>query len=83
MDDLLFTLFSGQYDPTPPLDRRQEELLNRRRPYDQAIHQAFGLKFIDAYHQLWGEQQEYMAWLAFQAGVRLGGRLALEALRPA
>ena len=83
MNDLLFTLFSGQYDPTPRLDERQQQLLDLRRPYDQAIHRAFGLRFVDEYHQLIGEQSDYTEWLSFQEGFRLGMRLMLEALRPA
>ena len=82
MDDLLFTLFSGRYDPTPPLDERQREILARRQPYDRAIHQTFGLSFVDEYHGLVGELSEYTAWLSFQAGFRLGAELMLEVLRP-
>ena len=81
-DDLLFTLFSGQYNPTPPLDKRQRELLDRQHPYDQAIHRTFGLRFVDEYHQLIGEQWDHTNWLSFQEGFRLGVGRMLEVLKP-
>ena len=81
-DSLLDDLFDNNYNPTPPLDEMQRKILAAQAPYEDAVQEAFGLKFIDEYELLARRLSEWRSRLYFREGFRLGSRLMREALRP-
>lgn len=80
MDDVLYQIFYGTYDPTPkvaaPDQAMPEDLLKLYRQMERTL----GLEFVDRWDSLQGKREEWSGFQYYRAGFRLGVRLMLEAL---
>ena len=80
MDDVLYQIFYGTYDPTPkaaaPDQAMPEDLLKLYRQMERTL----GLEFVDRWDSLQGKREEGSGFQYYRAGFRLGARLMLEAL---
>lgn len=83
MDDILYALWNGDYDPTPERDREDKALSDQSAQFGSAVKEAFGLDFMDRWGEIEGEQADRRAFQHYREGFRLGVRLVLEAIRPA
>ena len=80
MDDVLYQIFCGTYDPTPkaaaPDQAMPEDLLKLYRQMERTL----GLEFVDRWDSLQGKREEWSGFQYYRAAFRLGARLMLEAL---
>lgn len=80
MEDILYTLFSGEYDITPKRDKKQQELCDRIFAETDQIRAVFGAEFLDRLCDLESERAERRNFQYYRSGFLLGARLMLEAL---
>lgn len=81
MEDILYQLFSGDYDITPKQGEKQQELRRRIFAELDRMEAAFGPDYLD---RLFDLNSQWNAWKDFEyyrSGFALGVRLMLEALR--
>ena len=81
MEDILYQLFSGDYDITPKQGEKQQELRRRIFAELDRVEAAFGSDYLD---RLFDLDSQWNAWKDFEyyrSGFALGVRLMLEALR--
>lgn len=80
MEDILYQLFSGEYDITPERDKKQQELRAQIFSELDRVEAAFGTEFLDRLLDLDGEraQQEYYQY--YRSGFLTGARLILEVM---
>ena len=80
MDDVLYQIFYGTYDPTPkaaaPDQAMPEDLLKLYRQMERTL----GLEFVDRWDSLQGKREEWSGFQYYRAVFRLGARLMQEAL---
>lgn len=80
---LLQKLFLGNYEAVSPmLSPSQQKAVRAMEPYCQKIQEIFGREFLDQFFDLQSEIDGEEAFLAFRQGIRLGGQIVLEAVRP-
>ena len=80
MEDILYQIFSGEYDTTPTWNKKQRELRGQLFTELDKVEAVFGQKFLDGLFDLdgaWAEQQYFQY---YRSGFILGARLMLEAL---
>ncbi len=80
MKDILYTLFSGEYDITPKRGKRQQELCDQRYAELEKVQAAFGAEFLEHLFDLESEQAVQENYQYYRSGFLLGTRLMLEAL---
>ncbi len=80
MENILYQLFSGEYDITPKRDKKQQELYDQIFSETDKIEAAFGEAFLDRLCELEGEREERRNFQYYRSGFLLGARLILEAL---
>lgn len=80
MEDILYQLFSGDYDITPKRDKAQQELYDRIFAETDKIQAVLGEEFLDRLFELDGEREERRNFQYYRSGFLLGVRLMLEAL---
>lgn len=81
MEDILYQLFSGDYDITPKQGEKQQELRRRIFAELDRVEAAFGSDYLD---RLFDLDSQWNAWKDFEyyrSGFALGVRLMLEVLR--
>ena len=81
MEDILYQLFSGDYDITPKQGEKQQELRRRIFAELDRVEAAFGSDYLD---RLFDLNSQWNAWKDFEyyrSGFALGVRLMLEVLR--
>ena len=81
MEDILYQLFSGDYDVTPKQGEKQQELRRRIFAELDRVEAAFGSDYLD---RLFDLNSQWNAWKDFEyyrSGFALGVRLMLEVLR--
>ncbi|USF27339.1 hypothetical protein N510_002285 [Firmicutes bacterium ASF500] len=82
MKNILYQLFSGDYDITPERDEKQQELSEAALVELEKIAAVFGVEFVDHLCDLNGEREEWQNFQYYRSGFLLGVRLMLEALGP-
>ena len=80
MDNIFYTLYSGQYDPTYQCSPRYYELMEQLDPICELIHHTFGLKFIDRFTLLFAELAYEQELDGYRQGVLFGTKLMWEVL---
>lgn len=80
MEDILYQLFSGEYDITPERDKKQQELSKAILAELDKAAAVFGAEFADRLCELQGEQEERRNFQYYRSGFALGIGLMLEAL---
>ena len=81
MENILYQLFSGDYDITPKQGEKQQELRRRIFAELDRMEAAFGPDYLD---RLFDLNSQWNAWKDFEyyrSGFALGVRLMLEVLR--
>ena len=80
MGNILYQLFSGEYDITPKRDKKQQELCDKRYTELEKVQAAFGIDFMDHLFNLEAEYEELQNFQYFRSGFLLGARLMLEVM---
>ena len=80
MENILYQLFSGDYDITPRRDKKQQELCDRIFAELDRVEAAFGEDYLDRLYNLDGELRQQQNFHYFRSGFLLGVRLMLEPL---
>lgn len=80
MENILYQLFSGDYDITPKRDKKQQELCAQISAEIEKIEAVFGEEFLDRLLDLDGERAELQHFQYYRSGFLLGARLMLEVL---
>ena len=78
MNNIISTLYSGQYDPTYQCSPRYHELMEQLDPMCELIHHTFGLQFIDRFTLLFSELAYEQGLDGYRQGVLFGTKLMLE-----
>lgn len=80
MENILYQLFSGEYDITPKRDKKQQELYDQIFAETDKIEAVFGEAFLDRLLALDGERAARQNYQYYRSGFALGICLMLEAL---
>ena len=80
MENILYQLFSGDYDITPKQDKKQQELRSQIFKELDRVEEAFGTDYLDHLFALDGELNNWKTFQYYRSGFLLGARLILEAL---
>lgn len=80
MEDILYQLFSGEYDITPERDKKQQELRAQIFSELDRVEAAFGTEFLDRLLDLDGERAQREHYQYYRSGFLLGARLMLEVI---
>ena len=80
MENILYQLFSGDYDITPKRDKKQQELYDQIFAEVDKIKAALGPAFLDRLCDLEGERAARQNYQYYRSGFALGVCLRLEAL---
>ena len=80
MENILYQLFSGEYDITPKRDKKQQELCDQIFAELDKAEAAFGADYLDHLFALDGELNHWKTFQYYRSGFLLGARLMLEAL---
>ena len=80
MGNILYELFSGDYDITPKQDKKQQELSEAALVELEKIAAVFGVEFVDRLCELEGEREDWRSYQYYRSGFLLGARLMLEVL---
>lgn len=80
MENILYQLFSGDYDITPKRSKKQQELCDQIFAELDKVEAAFGDEFLDRLLELIGERMNLENFQYYRSGLVLGVRLMLEAL---
>lgn len=80
MENILYQLFSGEYDITPKRSKKQQELCDQIFAELDKIEAVFGETFLDRLFELDGERAAQRNYQYYRSGFLLGARLMLEAL---
>ena len=59
MGNILYELFSGDYDITPKQDKKQQELSEAALVELEKIAAVFGVEFVDRLCELEGEREDW------------------------
>lgn len=80
MENILYQLFSGEYDITPKRDKKQQELCDQIFAELDKVEAVLGDKFLDRLFDLKAEEGELRNYQYYRSGFVLGARLMLELL---
>ena len=80
MEDILYQLFSGDYDITLKPDKKQQELSKASLAELDKIAAVLGSEFVDNLCELEGDQADWRNYQYYRSGFLLGARLMLEVL---
>lgn len=80
MEDILYQLFSGEYDITPKRSKKQQELCDQIFAELNKVKAVFGDEFLDRLLDLSGERMNLENLQYYRSGLILGISLMLEAL---
>lgn len=80
MDNILFELFTGEYDPTPEWDEERRRLGRGILAQLDRVAEVLGVEMAEHLSLLEGERADWRSFRYYQAGFRLGVRLMLEGL---
>lgn len=83
MKNLLYEIYSGEYDFTPKRDKKQQELEEELYTRWDQVERMFGDGFTDRLLELEGEREDRRSFQYYRAGFCLGVRLMLEGLTSA
>ena len=83
MDDLLYEIFLGDYDPTPRTSGLSPEEGEELQAIYQKLQEALGVEEMDRWFGLEADRAQRIEYQYFRAGFRLGARLTQEGLTPA
>lgn len=81
MEDILYQLFSGDYDVTPKQGEKQQELRRRIFAELDRVEAAFGSDYLDRLFDLDSQWNAWKDFAYYRSGFALGVRLMLEVLR--
>lgn len=81
MEDILYQLFSNDYDITPKRDKTQQELYDRLFAELDKVQAVFGDAFLDRLLELDEEREDRKSYQYYRSGFLLGARLMLEVFR--
>lgn len=79
MENILYQLFSGEYDITPKRSKKQQELCDQIFAELDKVKAVFGDEFLDRLLELIGERMDLKSFQYYRSGLVLGVRLMLEA----
>ena len=83
MEDILYQIFQGNYDPTPQTSglspKEGEDLL----AISQKLQKVLGEEEMERWFELEAGRAQRIEYQYFRAGLRLGVRLTEERLTPA
>lgn len=80
MEDILFQLFSGEYDIAPKQSKQQQALCDQIFAELDRAEAAFGEEYLNRLYDLDGELRQQQNFHYFRSGLVLGVRLMAEAL---
>ena len=80
MNDLLYELYMGNYDPTPDCGQEQAKVQKELFQVYKQIEACFDYRFVDHMSELRNQLEERTEYEYYCAGIRLGVRLMLAAL---
>ena len=83
MDDLLYEIFLGDYNPTPRTSGLSPEEGEELRAIYQKMQRVLGVEGMDRWFGLEADRAQRIEYQYFRAGFRLGARLTQERLTPA
>ena len=83
MDDLLYEIFLGDFDPTPRTSGLSPEEGEELQAIYQKMKQVLGVEGMDRWFGLEADRAQRIEYQYFRAGFRLGARLTQERLTPA
>ena len=83
MDDLLYEIFLGDYDPTPRTSGLSPEEGEELQAIYQKLQEALGVEEMARWFELESDRAQRIEYQYFRAGFRLGARLTQERLTPA
>ena len=83
MEDILYQIFLGDYDPTPRTSGLSPEEGEELQAIYQKMQQALGVEGMDRWFGLEADRAQRIEYQYFRAGFRLGARLTQERLTPA
>ena len=83
MDDLLYEIFLGDYNPTPRTSGLSPEEGEEPRAIYQKMQRVLGVEGMDRWFGLEADRAQRIEYQYFRAGFRLGARLTQERLTPA
>ena len=83
MDDILYQLFLGDYDPTPRTSGLSPEEGEELQAIYQKMQRVLGGEGMDRWFGLEADRAQRIEYQYFRAGFRLGARLTQERLTPA
>ena len=83
MEDILYQIFLGDYDPTPRTSGLSPEEGEELQAIYQKLQEALGVEEMDRWFGLEADRAQRIEYQYFRAGFRLGARLTQEGLTPA
>ena len=83
MEDILYQIFLGEYDPTPRTSGLSPEEGEELQAIYQKLQEALGVEEMDRWFGLEADRAQRIEYQYFRAGFRLGARLTQEGLTPA
>ena len=83
MDDLLYEIFLGDYDPTPRTSGLSPEEGEELQAIYQKMQRVLGVEEMDRRFGVEADRAQRIEYQYFRAGFCLGARLTQERLTPA
>ena len=83
MDDLLYEIVLGDYDPTPRTSGLSPEEGEELQAIYQKMQRVLGVEGMDWWFGLEADRAQRIEYQYFRASFRLGARLTQERLTPA
>lgn len=80
MENILYQLFSGDYDITPKRDKKQQELCSQVSDEMEKVQAVFGIDFMNHLFDLEAEEGVQENYQYYRSGFLTGARLMLEVM---
>jgi len=80
MEDILYQLFSGDYDITPERSKKQQKLCSQISAEMEKVQAVFGIDFVNHLFDLKEDDDVLQNYQYFRSGFLTGAGLMLEAL---
>lgn len=78
MLNLLYKIYTDNYDVTPKRGKKQQELYEKLYAEWDKVQQMFGDEFVNHIFNIQGELEDWQSFYYYRQGFRLGAQLMME-----
>ena len=78
MLNLLYKIYTDNYDVTPKRGKKQQELYEKLYAEWDKVQQMFGDEFINSIFNIQGKLEDWQSFYYYRQGFRLGAQLMME-----